>query len=180
MGKTAAAFNQEKLDWMNGVYIRALSLDEFTEQTKPFIEKALPGYNQYPRDYLKRSLALVQERTKTLAEVPELVSFLFTDDIKYEADFFIDKKTTTEDAIKALEASLEKLNALEPFTSESMETLLRPMAEQLGMKTGQLFGALRTATTGRTAAPPLFQTMEVIGKERCLKRIQEALKKLKG
>ncbi|NLE09057.1 MAG: glutamate--tRNA ligase [Dehalococcoidales bacterium] len=180
MGKTAAAFNQEKLEWMNGVYIRNLCLEDFAERVTPFMEKELPHYTRYSHEYLKQSLALVQERAKTLAEVPDLVSFLFTDDIRYGAELFVDKKTTKEDAVKALEASLEKLKPLEPFTSETMEALLRPMAEILGMKTGQLFGALRTATTGRTAAPPLFQTMEVLGKDRCLRRIEEALGKLRG
>lgn len=60
-----------------------------------------------------------------------------------------------------------------------METTLRPLAEELELKTGQLFGTLRVATTGRTAAPPLFQTMEVLGSETCLSRIESALAKLK-
>jgi len=64
------------------------------------------------------------------------------------------------------------------FDAESLETLLRPLAEELGLKTGQLFGTLRVAVTGQTAAPPLFQTMAVLGKERCLKRIEAALEKL--
>ncbi len=64
------------------------------------------------------------------------------------------------------------------FDAESLEALLRPLAVELGLKTGQLFGALRTAVTGRTAAPPLFQTMAVLGKGRCLKRIEAALANL--
>jgi glutamyl-tRNA synthetase len=61
-----------------------------------------------------------------------------------------------------------------------MENRLRPLAVELGLKAGQLFGTLRTATTGRTAAPPLFQTMEVLGKAKCISRIEIALEKLKG
>ncbi len=180
IGKTGALFNFEKLEWMNGYYIRSLTLDDFTGRSLPFMKKALPELDNYSLDYVKQSLALVQERAKTLAEVPDLVSFLFTDEFDYDAALFVDKKTTKEDANKALEASLEKLRSLEPFTSETMETLLRPLAADLGLKAGQLFGALRTATTGRTAAPPLFQTMEVLGKERSLKRLEKALEKLKG
>jgi glutamyl-tRNA synthetase len=87
---------------------------------------------------------------------------------------------TKEDAVKVLEVSLERLSSLEPFDTESMENLLRPLAEELGLKAGQLFGTLRVATTGRTAAPPLFQTMEVLGKEVCLDRIEKALKKFES
>ncbi len=70
-------------------------------------------------------------------------------------------------------------SSLNSFDEASLETMLRPLAEELGLKAGQLFGALRTAVTGRTATPPLFQTMAVLGKERCLKRIDMALEKLR-
>ena len=83
-----------------------------------------------------------------------------------------------ESATIALEASQQKLSRLEAFDTESLEAVLRPLAEELGLKTGQLFGVLRVAVTGRTAAPPLFQTMAVLSKERCLKRIEAALNKL--
>ncbi|MBN2239051.1 MAG: glutamate--tRNA ligase [Dehalococcoidales bacterium] len=180
ISKTGALFNREKLEWMNGLYIRNLSLDEFTERVMPFMERDLPETVKRPLDvdYVKRCMELVQERSKTLAEAPELVTFLFTDDIEYEPDMLIGKKMTKEDAVKALEASLEKLKNLAVFDTESMETVLRPLAEELGLKAGQLFGTLRTATTGRTAAPPLFQTMEVLGREKSLARIEEALQKL--
>jgi glutamyl-tRNA synthetase len=83
-----------------------------------------------------------------------------------------------ESATALLEGEQQELDQLEPFHTEVLETLLRPLAEELGLKTGQLFGALRTAVTGRTATPPLFETMAVLGKERCLKRIMVAVAKL--
>jgi glutamyl-tRNA synthetase len=148
----------------------------------PYLEKGLPETVKRPldKDHLKRMLELVQERAKTLAEVPELVSFFYIEESGYEPDLLIGKKMIQEDAVKVLEVSLERLSALEPFDTESMENLLRPLAEELGFKAGQLFGTLRVATTGRTAAPPLFQTMEVLGKDTCLDRIEKALRKLKS
>ena len=164
------------------MYILNLSLDDFMERSIPYLEKGLPETVKRPldKDYLKRMLALVQERAKTLAEVPELVRFFYIEESGYEPDLLIGKKMTKEDAVKVLEVSLERLNTLEPFDIESMENLLRPMAEELGLKAGQLFGTLRVATTGRTAAPPLFQTMEVLGKKVCIERMEKALKKLKS
>jgi len=82
---------------------------------------------------------------------------------------------TRESSLKALEASQPRLEQLGAFDTESLEGVLRPLAEELGLKAGQLFGVLRVAVTGRTAAPPLFQTMAVLGRERCLKRIAVAL-----
>lgn len=71
------------------------------------------------------------------------------------------------------------MSRLSEFNEESLEALLRPLAEELGLKAGQLFSVLRTAVTGETATPPLFQTMTVLGKDRCLKRINTALQKLR-
>ena len=79
---------------------------------------------------------------------------------------------------KALEVSQHRLRQLEVFDAESLEAVLRPLAVELGLKTGHLFGTLRVTVTGRTAAPPLFQTMAVLGKERCLRRIEVALDRL--
>jgi glutamyl-tRNA synthetase len=93
---------------------------------------------------------------------------------------FVGNKMTAETALKALKAAEEKLSALESFTQGSLEATLRPLAGDLGIKTGQLFNPLRVATTAREAAPPLFETMAVLGKERCLKRIKAALAKLAG
>jgi len=180
VSQTAAIFNQDKLTWMNGVYIRSLSLEDFTQRALPFLESGLSAEVKRPlsTDYVRQIMPLIQERAKTLAEVPELVQFFFVDELDYASDLLIGKKMTQESATKALEVTSEKLGQLDVFDAESLEALLRPLAVELGLKTGQLFGTLRVATTGRTAAPPLFQTMAVLGKERCLKRNEEALGRL--
>ena len=180
IGRTGAIFNREKLEWMNGVYIRNLTAEDFARRSLPFLEKSLPPEIKRPLDinYLTKMLPLVQERAKTLAEVPGLVSFFFVEESDYPLDSLIGKGMTPESASRALEAARLKLVALPVFDEESMEALLRPLAVELGLKTGQLFGTLRTAVTGRTVSPPLFQTMAVLGKERCLKRIEAALNRL--
>jgi glutamyl-tRNA synthetase len=182
IGKTGAIFNKEKLDWMNGVYIRGLAAGDFAPRALPFLEKGLPPSVRRPLDisYVRQVLPLVQERARTLAEVAELTEFFFTDELVYDAALLVDKKTGREQALMALEKSRPPLEQLASFDAASLEAMLRPLAEALGLKTGQLFGALRTAVTGRTATPPLFQTMAVLGRERCLARIDIALEKLRA
>jgi glutamyl-tRNA synthetase len=177
VSRTAAIFNREKLDWMNGVYIRGLSLEDFTQRALPCLERDLPPQVKRPlsADYVREIMPLIQERARTLVEVVELAVFFFLDELDYDASLLIGKNMDWESTTRALKATGNGLRQLESFDTESLETLLRPMAVELGMKTGQFFGTLRVATTGRTAAPPLFQTMAVLGKERCLQRIDRAL-----
>ena len=180
IGKTGAIFNREKLDWMNGVYIRSLSLDDLTMRALPFLDKGLTSEVIRPlsNGYIREIMPLIQERAKTLAEIPELVEFFFVDNLEYDAVLLIGKKMTVESSTIALIESRRRLQELDAFSEESLESRLRPLAEELGLKTGQLFGVLRTAVTGRTATPPLFQTMAVLGRQRCLSRIDTALQKL--
>jgi glutamyl-tRNA synthetase len=182
VSRTAAIFNQDKLLWMNGVYIRSLNLAEFAQRALPFLDRGLLSEVKRPlsTDYVGQIMPLIQERARTLAEVPELVEFFFIDKLEYDASLLIGKKMTSASSIMALETARQRLKALATFNEESLEALLRPLAEELELKTGQLFGVLRVAVTGRTAAPPLFQTMAVLGMELCLKRIDAALNKLHG
>ena len=181
VSRTAAIFNRDKLNWMNGVYIRSLTAEGFFEAVEPYLmmdrlaAEILISNEQYVRDILP----LVQERARTLAEVAELTRFFFLDELDYVPSLLIGKNMSRETTTQALETARQRLEELEVFDAESLEAMLRPLAVELGLKTGQLFGALRVATTGRTAAPPLFQTMAVLGRERCLKRIEAALDRLR-
>ncbi|MEW6033949.1 MAG: glutamate--tRNA ligase [Chloroflexota bacterium] len=180
ISKTAAIFDREKLAWMNGVYLRRLSTEDFVRLSLPFLEKGLPPQAARPlsRDYVLQVSPLIQERARTLAEAPQLAEFFFVEDLAYSVDLLCGKELAPQSASEALKVSLARLQDLVPFDGASIEGVLRPLAAELGMKTGALFGLLRVATTGRTAAPPLFQTMAVLGKERCLRRIQAAIAKL--
>ena len=181
IGKTGAVFNIEKLDWMNGVYIRGLPIDDFTRRALPFLEKGLPPQVKRPLDvtYVRQIMPLVQERTKKLTEVPTLTRFFFVEELEYDPSLLIAKNMTRAATISTLEVSSRRLSRLSGFDETSLESLLRPLAEELGLKAGQLFSVLRTAVTGEIATPPLFQTMVVLGQERCLKRINEAVAKLR-
>jgi len=183
VSKSAAIFNHEKLDWMNGVYIRALSNEELTARLLPLLEAGLPDAVPRPisRDYLSAVTPLIQERLKKLnaAEIMELSDFFFLPDLDYDTALLIGKKMDRDMALRALEAPLERLEKLETFAVDLLEAELRPMAEELGLKTGQLFGTIRTAVSGKTATPPLFDMMSVLGREICLSRMREAIARLK-
>ncbi len=180
ISRTAAIFNRDKLNWMNGVYIRSLTADEFFEAVEPYLMMNIPAGEALisSENYVRDILPLIQERARTLAEVAELAQFFFIDQLDYEPSLLIGKNMSHQSAIEALEAAQNRLSQLEAFDAGSLEAVLRPLAVELGLKTGQLFGTLRVAVTGRTAAPPLFQTMAVLGKERCLRRIETALQRL--
>jgi glutamyl-tRNA synthetase len=182
VSRTAAIFNKEKLDWMNGVYIRGLSIDDLTGRVSPFLEKYLPPEVKRPLDmsYVRQIVPLIRERIITLKDAATYADFFFVDKLEYDLAMLIGKKMTAETVFTALKAAEEKLSSVPSFSRDVMEDALRHLADDLGIKAGQLFNPLRVATTAREAAPPLFETMEVLGQERCLKRIQAALEKLSG
>jgi glutamyl-tRNA synthetase len=180
VGKTGAIFNKEKLEWMNGIYLRRLSLAEFVHEAMPFLDRDLPESVRRPLDegYVSQVLALIQERAKTLAEVPRLADFFFADELQYEAGLFSKGKLDDKLATGAITVAWQMLEKLVAWDAATLEAVLRSLATELNLRTGELFGLLRVAITGRTAAPPLFQTMAVLGKEKCLKRLKMALRVL--
>jgi glutamyl-tRNA synthetase len=123
-------------------------------------------------------LPFIQERSRTLTEVAPLSEFFFVDRLDYDSGLLVGDKMTPELAVRALTEAKGRITGLSSFDHDSLEAALRPLAAELGLKTGQLFGTLRIAITGRKAAPPLFQTMVVLGKERSLERIEAALARL--
>ncbi|HKJ88045.1 MAG TPA: glutamate--tRNA ligase, partial [Gammaproteobacteria bacterium] len=180
IGRTGAIFNRDKLEWMNGVYIRKLTPEEFFEAVQPYLMDDLDAGKAViaEENYVRSVLPLVQERAKTLVEVVDLTRFFFVEELDYDASLIIGKNMDKAATVKALKAARDRLEPLKSFNSESLESVLRPLASELNLRTGQLFGVLRVAVTGRTAAPPLFETMAVLGRERCLRRIEAALERL--
>jgi len=175
-----AIFNLEKLHWMNGVYIRSLSPEELARRLKPFFARAV---GEVDEGLLLRLVPLVQERIKTLAEAVEMAAFVFLPgEVDFSLDDLLGKRfaQAPEEAARALEAALERLEALGPWEAQALEGVLRPLAQDLGLKTGDFFMLLRVAVTGRTVSPPLFQSMELVGRERTLLRLRAALCRLQS
>ncbi len=181
ISKTAAVFNHEKLHWMNGAYLRELSHEELSQRIIPILESQLPTEvkRPIPEDYVNKITPLIQERINTLNEAATYADFFFLgDDLEYDPPLLVGKKMDTVSTLKALKAGQKTLPALNMWDHDSLESILRPLAEELGLKAGQLFHPLRVACTGRTASPGIFETMTVLGKEKCLKRISAAITKL--
>jgi glutamyl-tRNA synthetase len=163
------------------VYIRELATDDLARRTKPFLERALA--RPVDEKLLLRVIPLVRERIKLLSEIVEMADFFFVEDeLHYEPSSLLGKRYAGDPAgaAAALDAVIARLQNLNRWDHESLEGTLRPQAEELGVKAGDLFGIIRVAVTGKTAAPPLFETLEVLGRERTLARLQTARNKLAG
>ena len=171
---SSGVFDYNKLGWMNGMYIRALSLKEFAERSAPFLEKA--GIKIDSR--WEAIAPQVQERVKTLAEVPPMVDFIFLDKIPRDLDAMYQKGIDKDKAKEILTKGLERLSALQDFSHKPMEEVLRKLSEELALKAGPMFGVIRIAVTGKKVTPPLFESMEVLGREVVLARIKETLASL--
>ena len=174
-----AVFNAEKLDWFNGVYIRQMATEELAEAIMPWLTAALPDA-AIDRDYLQRIIPLERERLRKLSEAPEMLSFFFEEQPALDPKKLVGKGMDRDGARGAIEGALAVAEGTEPWTADALEPAYRALAESLGVSTGGLFGAMRAAVTGRTAAPPLFDTMEVLGRDRCLARLRHALGVLGG
>jgi glutamyl-tRNA synthetase len=149
---------------------------------RPHAEGGLPDDVKRPLDlkYLAKVLPLVHERLKTLNEAPEALSFFFTELVRPDPAEIPGKKSSPQEAISSLKASLDLLAKVEPFEAERLEHEFRALADSMGIKAGQLFTPVRVAVTGTTMAPPLFETIAAIGRERCVKRVQAAIELLSG
>lgn len=171
-----ARFDMKKLEAINGDKIRALTIDEFLDWSLPFLTKA--GVVSGSADEIalvKLALPLIQERIIMLSEVPAMLKFLFVKNFAVEADSV--SKITDDASKQVLERSLKELEPLATWTHESIEAALRSsLIEEMGLKPRIAFGAVRIATTGSTISPPLFESMELLGKEASLARIRAGIK----
>jgi len=170
-----ARFDMKKLEAINGDKIRALTIDEFLDWSLPFLTKA--GVITGSADEIalvKLALPLIQERIIMLSEVPAMLKFLFVKNFAVEAESV--SKITDDASKQVLQRSLKELEPLATWNHESIEAALRSsLIEEMGLKPRIAFGAVRIATTGSTISPPLFESMELLGKEASLARIRAGL-----
>jgi len=166
--KSPAKFDIVRLNWMNGEYIRKLSLNDLSEKVRSFVPKEW-YVNQ---DYFEKVLALDKDRMKRLDEA-KFIMEIFFDTPKIDLDL-LTKKDSKEDVQKWLEAAIDVLKECD-FQHDSIESVLRELTEKLGIKTGQLFYVLRVSLTGRTEAPGLFDILVTLGKEESLRRLNNAI-----
>jgi glutamyl-tRNA synthetase len=180
--KAPGIFNIDKLMWMNGVYIREMPERELTETFARWLEDGLPAEAARPVDraLVARIAPLVRERVKLLSEVVAYTDFFFIDALDYSAAELLGKAFAMKplEAKSLIERSVAAIEAIASWTHEPIEAALRSLAADAGVKAGDLFSLVRVGVTGRRVTPPLFESMEVLGRERCLARLRAAARML--
>ena len=180
VNKAGAVFDRERLEWINGQWIRRLSTAELVERLRPFLESAVTEkrIDRMPSDEeLAAILPLVQERLPVLGSIGDLVGFLFVEHVPLDPGILVPKRWDRETTIAALSAARDIIADVGrvSFEADELEPPLRGLAQERGWKAGDLFMALRVAATGRTATPPLFDSLVALGYDRTLARIDAAL-----
>jgi glutamyl-tRNA synthetase len=158
VGKSAATFDYEKLTHMNGLYLRALSPDDYADRLIAYLREQ--GYD-WPEDLARKVAPLVQEKIATLGEFPNFARFFFER---------VPLEQPLEDGA-FLPAAAEALAQVEPYDAPTIEAALRELAERLGLKPRQAFQPIRLALTGSTVSPGLFESLELLGKDESIARI---------
>ena len=175
-----AAFNSEKLEWMNGVYMRQLPEADLAGRFAERLDRDLPDSVERPadRELVAQFTPLIRERVKLLSEVAGLTDFFFAEDVPVaEPDEFLGRSFRKQPeqaapALAAVAAALEPLSG--DWTTDTLEAALRALAEELDVRAGDLFMLCRVAVTGKRITPPLFETMEIVGPAPSLERLAAA------
>jgi glutamyl-tRNA synthetase len=178
-----ATFDYQKLQWFNQYYINhILDLDDLTARLVPFLAEAGmvdraatdPAHPDYQR--LRPAVALLKDRLETLAQGPELLSYFLEDELPpYDVELLIPKKVDPSVVRPALQAVEQVLDEVDLNDEAATEARFRALADEIGLKAGQLFMPIRVAVTGRTQSPGLFETLRVIGIDRVRRRLRYAI-----
>ncbi len=168
VGKAAAIFDEKKLRWLNGRFMRDLPLDEYTAAVGRHLGRE-------PGERLREACAIAQEKAQTLDEVWALVRFLFEPPMEDEKAW---AKVMRDGAGEALEASRSALAAADGFDAAAVEAALEPLPERLGAKPGRVYQPIRVAITGTSVSPGIFESLAVLGREESLARIDAAIARL--
>jgi glutamyl-tRNA synthetase len=174
---SGGVFNLEKLNKFNGIYIRQMSAAELTERILPYLQRdnlLSDPMTDEQRSYIEQLVPLIQERLVVLSEAPELLRLFFHAPASYDPALLVPKKLDAATTQQALATAIGALRDLESWSVEALEARLRALAEELGLKVGDLFMALRVGATGSKVSPPLFETMHALGRDETLARLERA------
>jgi glutamyl-tRNA synthetase len=170
-----AAINFSKLDSFNGLHIRNLDREDLDHRLEPYLINA--GY-KVDQGKLLDAIPIIRERLVTLDDVIPVAGFLFKDEIKPNPDELIGDKLTPSESAHVARCAYEILESLPEIKKDFAEQPLRNLVDELGLSARQVFGILRVAVTGQKDSPPLFECMQIIGKEKVLERIGIAIELL--
>jgi glutamyl-tRNA synthetase len=168
VGASPATLDYQKLDWLNGTYLRALPPGKYADALVAYLREQ--GY-EWPEERIRAAAPLVQEKIERLGQFPDFAGFLFQRRNGNDAASRETRVTLDADVLTAAE---ETLAGVEPFTAEAIEQALRDLAERVGQKPRQAFQPIRVAVTGSTVSPGLFETIELLGRDETLARIRDA------
>jgi glutamyl-tRNA synthetase len=168
LGASPAVFDYQKLDWMNGIYLRALSPEEYADRLVAYLRERGVDWDE---ELVRRAAPLVQDKIAKLGDFPEFAGFLFR---KVEPD-----PALLDGGGAMLEGACDVLSGVEPFAAEPIEAALRGLAERLELKPRQAFQPIRVAVTGSKVSPGLFESLELLGRDTSLARIEAARRALR-
>jgi glutamyl-tRNA synthetase len=172
-----AAINFQKLDHFNATHIRLMSAPDLASRLKPYFIREGLGVDD---DVLLKIIPLIRERLTTLDDCVSFGGFFFKDEVSPLPEELIAKGLDAKQSAEILRKSYEILSALAEMSHAAAEPPMRAYVESSGLNINQIFGILRVAITGQKVSPPLFESMEIIGREKCLQRIQNAIGMLGG
>ena len=171
VGKSAAAMNPGKLDWLNAQYIKKIELEELVQRARPFIEAK--GYSNIDPPVFRKALLSLRERAKTLVEMADVSEFYFCEEITYDEKAAA--KFLNQETLPMLHEATTSLLNESVLEKERVHALIQLLAETRGEPLVKIAQPLRVALTGRTVSPPMDEVMEVLGKERVIQRLRKAI-----
>ncbi len=174
--KSNPVFDLDKLAWLNSRIISSMKPEDLWEEVLPFLEEKIRKRAEERKEWVFRVLNLIKERSRDLREVGEKLERYLVRDFQYKEDAL--KKHWKPGAKEGLRRLLEEYRALEPFNAQTAESSLRNLAEEMGVKAASLIHPLRVALLGERVSPPIFDVVEVLGKDEVLLRIERALEEL--
>jgi glutamyl-tRNA synthetase len=172
-----AAINFQKLDHFNGTHIRLLTTEDLAARTKPYLTGA--GLD-VPDEVLLKVTPLIRERLVTLDDSIEFASFFFKENVEPKPEDLVAKGLNAEQSADVARTSYEILASLTDISHQTAEPPMREYVERSGFSASQVFGIIRVAVTGQKVSPPLFESMEIVGREKVLQRLQNAVKILEN